>query len=1264
MAGTSHAWKTDPTRALRVVMWVALLLLPIACGGSGKYDAASPLASVRRAAMESEDGGLVARWLLAELLSPGGDPQAAKNARKRLDGLDGEHLLAHLARGLDDVEHGRLHTAPAHYLSAVRAARGSNDPNAALYAWFAAHNAVALRHNAPGLWQQFGPMIEEAMREPQGIGWRARGELVEWWAEEAYGRAKQDLDEASAREFGCLTSVRLAGPFGRGAAADITARFESEQPGPWPARWKKNPAMHVAPRVLKTRRTGCFVGIDEPVPGGVFYAESFLELDGPTELVLAVQGSVAVRVNDELVLNRDPRIWAVWPRFGVQLWLAAGRHRILARITEPNTSVRVMAPDGRPLGAKSSIDAAPGYSLVPPRRTADPNVLSRFIGNGGVIDPKDDLLRFIAASLAAVEGQGDLASVLAEPLLKEPSRATAAVLSASARFAEKDPLFDRGELKDLVRELQERAVKRDPESWCAQLSLALWQAERAGPTEAVRALKQLAERFPHVPAVLLALSRVYGELGWTAEYAANAKEIARRFPEDVEALSLAAAVYDAEGDFAKADAMVQRLTELDRDSEVALSRALARADYAAALSELRRLAERRPERKELTERIHDVMVRAGNASETWKKLQAAVEKSPRSGGARLALADARFAQGDKDALRLTLVDAVSQGAGTEELENALDLVEGVSQLEPYRLKARPIIKEFEASGRNLPGTAARVLDYAAIWVHADGSSRMLEHEVIRIQSPEAIDKLAEHPKLSGLVLHMRVLKKDGRSLEPEIVPGKPTVTFPHLEVGDYIETEHIVTKPSESAGGRQYVGPHWFFREENVPYARSELVVITPADKQLVIETRGAVPQPELKDLGGLMLRRWRVDDSPAAPQEPGSAPITEFLPSVRVGWGVTLDERMARLADSLTDLTPVDPRIARIARRIVEPLGPKAKEERARRLYRWVLANVEEGPETDGRRVIIGKQGNRWRGFVSLCRALGLEVGYAVGRNRLSAEPSGPLERASQFSEPLLRLKTESGERWLTLVSKFAPFGYVPAELRGVTAYLLTDRTPKKLTTPTTGTEDSVVYEGTIVLGADGSAKLDLVQRFHGKYAMAVRSAVTQLSEAQLRDLVESRLLGRALRGARLRSFELEALDDLDQPLALKMRAEMSGFAHNAGPELMIAPPFAPEVSQLAALPARQTPLLIGETTHQEVRLRVELPPGAKVHGARKTTVQEQGFVVRVADRVEDGVLLLDRVVDIPAGRVLPAAYPRFVDFARRADEALSGTLRVRPGG
>ena len=396
------------------------------------------------------------------------------------------------------------------------------------------------------------------------------------------------------------------------------------------------------------------------------------------------------------------------------------------------------------------------------------------------------------------------------------SRVSGPTLEMAAAYAAEDPIFESTQVQDLVHTLHERAVRKDPDLVTSQLSLALWDAERRGPAEAVNPLVRLTEKFPEVPGVWSALARVYQELAWEPESLRTVRELYHRFPNHLDTLHAALDVYDAVGDTRTADSIVRRIHQLDPDSEVALSRALNREDYTAALDELRRLSQRRPDRKNLVERIDQVMLAAGNKPETWKQLERAVAEAPRAAEPRLALADARLAQGSPSALRDALVDAVAHGASAEVLEDALDLVEGMTELEPYRIPARPVIDAYEKTGRHMPGTAARILDYAAVWVRSDGSSRMLEHEIVRIQSTEAIQAFAEQQRLAGLTLHLRVIKQDGTILEPEYVSGKPTVTLPHLEVGDYVETEHVLSFSGADRYGSLYVGPHWFFREPNV----------------------------------------------------------------------------------------------------------------------------------------------------------------------------------------------------------------------------------------------------------------------------------------------------------------------------------------------------------------------------------------------------------------------------------------------------------------
>ena len=101
---------------------------------------------------------------------------------------------------------------------------------------------------------------------------------------------------------------------------------------------------------------------------------------------------------------------------------------------------------------------------------------------------------------------------------------------------------------------------------------------------------------------------------------------------------------------------------------------------------------------------------------------------------------------------------------------------------------------------------------------------------------------------------------------------------------------------------------------------------------------------------------------------------------------------------------------------------------------------------------------------------------------------------------------------------------------------------------------------------------------------------------------------------------------------------------------------------AQLAALPSRQTPLLLGVSSHVEVKFEVVVPESMKVPATLPGAVLRDGErVVEVKDAVHGHAILLDRVVDIPAGRVQPGAeYAKFGHFVQDADTLLEHEILV----
>jgi hypothetical protein len=311
---------------------------------------------------------------------------------------------------------------------------------------------------------------------------------------------------------------------------------------------------------------------------------------------------------------------------------------------------------------------------------------------------------------------------------------------------------------------------------------------------------------------------------------------------------------------------------------------------------------------------------------------------------------------------------------------------------------------------------------------------------------------------------------------------------------------------------------------------------------------------------------------------------------------------------------------------------------------------------------VIIGKRGNLWQGYRMLCRALDIPVRYAVAESRLASPPRGPISQAMLYTQAIAMIDGKAQKAWFMLGNKYAPFGYVASDVRGMPAYFLDGAHEGTSVPAQAGDTDGIAFSGRGKLDATGALTIDLVATFSGKLAMSLRRGLAQVSEQNLHQVLESNLLAQTLRGGSLVGYSIDRRDDYDAPLVVRMAVKVARFAEPRGAELVLTPPFGPDLRRLATLPERETPLLIPETVHREVAVDVELPPGAAVSPLGGATLSDGSARVVIADTAKNGVLHLGRTIDIPAGRIQPDAYPRFAELARRADDALSRAIRITP--
>ena len=293
----------------------------------------------------------------------------------------------------------------------------------------------------------------------------------------------------------------------------------------------------------------------------------------------------------------------------------------------------------------------------------------------------------------------------------------------------------------------------------------------------------------------------------------------------------------------------------------------------------------------------------------------------------------------------------------------------------------------------------------------------------------------------------------------------------------------------------------------------------------------------------------------------------------------------------------------------------------------------------------------------------MGIESDLAIAKNGLAAPPIGKMSEVEQYDRLIIRLTTEHGPRWLTVRDKFAPFGYVPAELRDQPAIRLVPGTPTE-TVHAPGMADGVRYDGRADVRSDGSAAMDMTVTFEGERAIAWRNALDRIPEAKLYDFVERELIAPAFDGGHVRDVHLDGADARDRALSVKMRVEVPELAKPTASGLSLRPPFVPALSQLAALPERHTPLLRRASWRAEVHLQVVLPDSIRAPASMpRGEAREGGASVVVSDAITGHTIAFDRVVDLPAGRVAPGdEYASWQKFIREADTLLSRNVPLGP--
>jgi hypothetical protein len=634
---------------------------------------------------------------------------------------------------------------------------------------------------------------------------------------------------------------------------------------------------------------------------------------------------------------------------------------------------------------------------------------------------------------------------------------------------------------------------------------------------------------------------------------------------------------------------------------------------------------------------------------------------------------------------------------------------------PFDARADRLVAEDRAHAI-LPSAATAVLAHEERY---DVSSQGLVHwtlfDVRRVSGTTDVEESpsAPFPEVWGRgatrTLRRRILKKDGRVVEPERAPraSQEHADLSQLEQGDAVEAVYEGYSLPGDTGDVGIDSPDLLPYRSAVKDATIEIRM--PHWLKTSLWSHPLLGKPAERDEDGVRVLTWHVADAPERLIEDR---VPRMDRSVRVSVSTMVWSRVGRaLRETLAALDEHDPEIADWAHRVV---GDGAQRTSLRDVEAVVAAagkalregdsdllsdyggGVSSVQDRSARASLASHQGSRSWLIVRALRELGISSDVVVAEeDPYSADPAFPPHFA-RFVHPLVVAHlTDVGpaahDVWIDadIQGPPLPAGRVSPELRGRLA-LYPDGTLAPLP-PTVGTDqDRDEVDVRLTLDGAGNAR--------GTFAVVLQGRGAQeLAEALYRTVGADRQ--RALRDVVLAWLPWANVDDVtlssaegSWQVSLRADVSVSGYAQTQGDKTWLLPgidtlhwvwPKA-RVSSLGATFAaradRESALAVSTAIQYHLHRKVELPAGAAIarlpgpvevsadllRASRKVAIIAREIAPKALPDDKANVDAKANVIDedfslgLATGTIAKSGYARFVTAAHAVDDGFLASARV----
>lgn len=1227
---------------------VSLLVLAVGCGPKGLRSPLEPLdravAAVERGADGADELALAAwhAWLVE------GDGALARQRATLAIDDDERHPWARLALAELEARAAEPEAEAGHLLALLEGdARGPLAEIAARRLRSLAGTSRALDRE---IVERFAAVLEDG---------EASGEVAAEMRASLVDIEKRRDPEAAlvwAGRAGRVSEATVVGPLSPHAYLELELRRPALESGP----------IEAAGSTLRFP-TGEITLADFPREGDVYYALTVVTV--PRRGTYLVRATTDRTTSVSLFLDGTPVI----ERRGFggpeptlrssRVELDAGDHLLALRLGRGGGAGRVTVELAPADGSPSSLvfrGAAPGDRAS--RRGA--RILPA-PPMGSDLDGVGILASWALGRLHA--GRDPEAARLAVEAAMAELPTSGALLWRRARIQLSDPSLPERIRRERAASDLARAAEGE-ENLAALLELAALHRREGRWPEAEEVLARAEEAAPSSLAVAVERARFFRDRGFDGLFRAAAGELHARAPDRCDVLALAwtaaSRARDAEGR--------ERLATEGETCPGGRTRALGWARDAGDLRRARRIAEARavlaPDAMETGFLLAELEHAAGASVRAAEILEATEARWPRAASLPRTRAQYLVAAGREDLarearLRALELDGSDLGAlRAEAFERRREIL---AERDPETFEA---IRAFETRGKRYDAPGVILVDFVGVEVHADGSSVERTHVLAKILDKRGIDLLGEvNVPGDAEVLELRTIKADGTVLHPEFIAAKDSISFPGLEVGDYVEYQYLRTQGKRPPSLEGWATPRFFFASRDLPIVDSIFVVRVEKGMGLEVDAHQQPPRGEIVDEGTHLLFVAHGRDLPAFVPEPHAVSMAEVVPWVQVGSGAGERDWACHLADRLLGAAWRDREVERWAKRAA---GLGTPTEKVERLWRRLMEEIEGDGSFEERasHVLARKRGNRAVLLKAALDALGIENAWVSLRPYDRNPNPHRFPAPSQLSKLVLVARPDptGGWLWLDPSVRHAPLGAVSPEAQGVPGYVLGSGPGADACVPTVSpleVKTGRVLDYRLRIHDDGSIEGEVTEAFEGFAAAHARHAFERLDRERLEQVVES-ALARELFGAELVDVEVRTEGE-EAFVRYAFRHESAVRPIGDGRALLELEFLRMHLARRYLTGAeRRTPLLLGREERLRVDAEIVLPPGWTIErspAAARELSSHGSFRRTVGER--DGTLAIRDVLEIHRGRVLPHAYPEFAAWLTAIDRSLSEDLVLRPG-